>query len=333
MKNKSGSYSPGLAAYLFKKKVMRAVRSVFLFCIITGLCFTILYPIIQLIPSLFSRVEDLGNPNVIWVPLNFSTVSFRAAVRFSMPEGIMTMGWSILYAAGIMVIQVFFSAMAGYALARVKFFGHRVVFFLVILVFLIPRQSLLLAQYIYFTHFNAFGLLKLFTAAGEVNLINQPVTLVMLAVLGFGIQQSLFIFIFSQFFKNIPNELEEAALIDGCGFHGTYFRIMVPNAIPAISTVGILSFVWNYGDTYYTRYFNKDGPYFSSSLATTFTPENKEFILNAVKVWFDVPVSSDFAFDAIKQAAVIVFLVPLLAIYFGSQKWLVENLENSGLVG
>lgn len=333
MKSKPSSYSPGLAAYLFKKKTNRIVQSVFLFSIIIGLCFTILYPIIQLFPTLFSSIEDLGNPNVIWVPLSFSTISFRAAVRFAMPEGIMTMLKSLLYAGGIMVIQVFVSAMAGYALARVKFFGHKFVFFLVILVFLIPRQSLLLAQYIYFTHFNALGLLKLFTAAGEVNLINQPITLAMIALLGFGVQQSLFIFIFSQFFKNIPNELEEAALIDGCGFNKTYFKIMIPNAIPAISTVGILSFVWNYGDTYYTRYFNKDGPYLSSILATKFTTANKTFILNAVKVWFDVPLATDFAFDAIKQAAVIIFLIPLLAIYFGSQRWLVENLENSGLVG
>lgn len=333
MKNKVKSYSPGLEVYLFRKKLKKFLQSIFLLSIIAGLCFTILYPIIQLVPSIFSSVEDLGNPNVIWVPLKFSTVSFQAAVRFVMPEGFLTMLKSLLYAAGIMAIQIFFSAMAGYALARVKFFGSKFVFFLVILVFLIPRQSLLLAQYIYFTHFNAFGLLKIFTAAGEVNLINQPITLALLAVFGFGVQQSLFIFIFSQFFKNIPNELEEAALIDGCGFHRTYFKIMIPNAIPAIATVAILSFVWNYGDTYYTNYFHNGGPYLSAKMARTFTDANKEFILNAVRVWFKAPLATDFAFDAIKQAAVIIFLMPLLAVYFGAQKWLVENLENSGLVG
>lgn len=333
MKNKSDNYSPGLAAYLFRKKTQKTIQSIFLFSIIIGLCFTILYPIIQLVPSVFSNIEDLGNPNVIWLPLSFSLVSFKAAIRFTMPDGLLTILESILYAGGIMVIQVFFAAMAGYALARVKFFGSKFVFFLVILVFLIPRQSLLLAQYIYFNHFSAFGILKLFTAAGEVNLINKPITLLLLAVFGFGIKQSLFIFIFSQFFKNIPKELEEAALIDGCGFHKTYFKIMIPNAIPAISTAAILSFVWNYGDTYYTNYFNADGPYLSSILSRTFVPANKQFILNAVKVWFDVPLATDFAFDAIKQAAVLIFLIPLLVVYFGAQKWLVENLENSGLVG
>lgn len=333
MKSKNIRSSRSLQIYLMKKRIFRISRSIFLLSIISGLCFTILYPMIQLVPSVFSKIEDLGNPNVIWVPEEFSVVSFKAAIRFCMPEGLMTMIKSILYAGGIMFIQVFMSAMAGYSLARVKFFGHKAVFFLLILVFLIPRQSLLLSQYIYFTHFDAFGLLRLITAEGEVNLINQPITLVLMAVFGFGVQQSLFVFIFSQFFKNIPKELEEAAQIDGCGFHKTYFKIMVPNAIPAISTVAILSFVWNYGDTYLTSYFHKDGPYISAILARTFSPANKEFVLNAVKVWFDVPVATDFAFDAIKQSAALIFLMPLMAVYFGSQKWLVENLENSGLVG
>lgn len=325
--------SPELSMYLFKKKSSRFVIKLFSAGLILGLCFTILYPIIQLVPTIFSDIEDLGNPNVIWLPIESSTVSFKAAIRFILPDGILTMLKSVLYAGSIMIIQVFFAAMAGYALARVKFFGSRLVFFLVILVFLVPQQSLLLSQYIYFNHFNAFGILKLFTKAGEVNLINQPITLYLFAILGFGVKHSLFIFIFSKFFKNIPNELEEAAQIDGCGFYKTYFKIMLPNAIPAISTVAVLSFVWNYGDTYYTNYFNPDGPYLSTILSTTFSPANKDFVVNAVKTWFSLPLASDFAFDAVKQAGVLIFLLPLLIVYFGAQKWLVENLENSGLVG
>ena len=278
-------------------------------------------------------MEDLGNPNVIWIPQEFSTVSFKMATRLVMPQGIMSMLKSVLYAAFIMVLQVFFSAMVGYSLARVKFWGRGVVFGMVILVFLLPRQSLLLAQYISFVHFDVLGIMDLFTAAGEINLINNPIVLVLLAVFGFGVNQSLFIFLFSQFFKNIPKELEEASLIDGCGFYKTYFRIMLPNAIPIISTVGILSFVWNYGDTYYTNYFNPNGEYMSTLLSSTFVSANKEFILNALTNWYDVPVTSDMAFDAVKQAGVLIFLIPLLIVYLIGQRRLVENMENSGLVG
>ena len=334
MKNKQYTQADAsLALYLFRKKSKKGASRFFSMVLILGLCFTIIYPILSLVPTIFSTIEDLGNPNVIWIPEEFSAVSFKAAVRLVMPQGIMTMVRSVLYAVGIMIVQVFFSAMVGYSLARVKFWGRCLVFGMVILVFLIPRQSLLLAQYISFVHFDVMGLMKLFTTAGEVNLINNPIVLVLLAIFGFGVNQSLFIFLFSQFFKNIPKELEEASLIDGCGFYRTYFRIMLPNAVPIISTVAILSFVWNYGDTYYTNYFNPSGSYMSTLLSSTFISANKDYILNALTTWFDVPVVSDMAFDAVKQAGVLIFLIPLLIVYLIGQRRLVENMENSGLVG
>lgn len=322
-----------LALYLFRKKSKKSAMKFFSMVLILGLCFTIIYPILSLVPTIFSTVEDLGNPNVIWIPEEFSTISFKAAVRLVMPQGVMTMIKSVLYAVGIMLLQVFFSAMVGYSLARVKFWGRGLVFGMVILVFLIPRQSLLLAQYISFVHFDVMGLMKLFTTAGEVNLINNPIVLVLLAVFGFGVNQSLFIFLFSQFFKNIPRELEEASLIDGCGFYRTYFRIMLPNAVPIISTVAILSFVWNYGDTYFTNYFNPSGSYMSTLLSSTFIQANKDYVLNALTTWYEVPVATDMAFDAVKQAGVLIFLIPLLIVYLIGQRKLVENMENSGLVG
>lgn len=332
-KHKNSEMDASLALYLFEKRLKRGVVKFLSIVLILGLCFTIVYPILSLVPIIFSTVEDLGNPNVIWIPEEFSTISFKAAARLVMPQGFITMLKSILYAVGIMILQVFFSAMVGYSLARVKFWGRGLVFGMVILVFLLPRQSLLLAQYIDFVHFNPLGIMKLFTAAGEVNLINNPIVLVMLAIFGFGVNQSLFIFLFSQFFKNIPKELEEASLIDGCGFYRTYFRIMLPNAVPIISTVAILSFVWNYGDTYFTNYFNPNGSYMSTLLSSTFITANKDYILRALTTWYGVPVATDLAFDAVKQAGALIFLVPLLIVYLVGQRKLVENMENSGLVG
>ena len=323
--------SPDQKVYLAKRKTASFGMNLVTFLLILGLCFVILYPFIRLVPSVLSAIEDLGNPNVIWIPEKFSTVSFQASSRMTMPEGIMTMVKSIGFALAIMAIQVFISAMTGYTMARVKYKFSVLLFVLVALCFLVPRQSLLLAQYIYFNHFDALGILRIFGV--EWNLINQPATLYMMALLGFGVNQSLFVLIFSQFFKNIPKELEEAALIDGCGFYRTYFRIMVPNAVPAIVTVAILAFVWNYGDTYYTRYFDPSGPYMASKLATTFIDANKVTLLERVRVWYNVPVTTDMTFDALKQAGILIFLAPLLVLYLFAQRWLVENLESSGLVG
>ena len=335
--------------YLAKKQVSNFSFNLISVILILGLCFVILYPFIELVPTVLSALEDLGNPNVIWIPEEWSTLSFTAAARISMPEGIMTMAKSIGTALVLMAVQVIISAMTGYTMARVKYrWLSPVMFVLVVLVFLTPRQSLLLAQYIYFSNFDGLGLIPLlqdiFPGAawlqhpvagkdGVIMLINQPASLYIMALLGNGVNQSLMILIFSQFFKNIPKELEEAALIDGCGFYKTYYKIMVPNAIPAIVIVAILSFVWNYGDTYYTRYFDPEGAHLASELATTFIDANKQILLDRVKAWYAVPVTTDMTFDALKQAGILIFLAPLVVLYLFAQRWLVENLENSGLVG
>lgn len=319
--------------YLIKSKGKNMLINVFIILLIAGLCFSILYPLLKLVPTIFSAIEDLGNPNVIWLPDKFSIISFKAAKRFVMPKGIWTLVKTVLYAGGLMVIQVFFSSMVGYAMARVKSVFCKIAYFLVVLVFLVPRQSLLLAQYIFFKHFDFLGIMNLFTSTGEVDLINNPIVLVLLAVFCFGVNQSLFIFLFAQFYRNIPKELEEAAGMDGCGFIGTYFRIMVPNAVPIISTVAILSFVWNYGDTYYTNYFSSEANLMSTLLSKTFVGANKNYVLNAVQTWYDIPTINDFAFDAVKQAGVLIYLIPLLIVFLIGQRKLVQNMESSGLVG
>ena len=319
--------------YLIRSKGKNLIINIFIVLLIAGLCFSILYPLIKLVPTIFSAIEDLGNPNVIWLPEKFSLISFKAAMRFVMPKGIWTLLKTVLYAGVIMVIQVFFSSLVGYAMARVKSVFSKIAYFLVVLVFLVPRQSLLLAQYIFFKHFDFLCIMNIFTSAGEVDLINNPIVLVLLAVFCFGVNQSLFIFLFAQFYRNIPKELEEAAGMDGCGFIRTYFKIMVPNAVPIISTVAILSFVWNYGDTYYTNYFSSDANLMSTLLSTTFVGANKNYVLNAVQTWYGIPSINDFAFDAVKQAGVLIYLIPLLIVFLIGQRKLVQNMESSGLVG
>ncbi|MBP5250154.1 MAG: carbohydrate ABC transporter permease [Lachnospiraceae bacterium] len=308
-----------------KVVIKHAITAVFFGVMIAGMCFTMIYPIVKLLPNVFSSLLDLGNPDVIWIPVNRSTLSFTAAWRLTMKEGIMTIAKSVGYAGLITLIQIFISAMVGYAIARVNFPGANLIFVLVLFVFLVPPQALLLSQYIHFQNFWFLG--KVY------NLIGRPVTLYLLALVGFGVNQSLFIFVFRQFFKNTPKELEEAALIDGCGFNKTYFKVMLPNAKPAIATVAVLGFVWNYGDTYYTGYFDPDGPYLGYILNTTFQSANKQFVTNAIMTWSKLPLANAFAFDAVKQAGALLYMIPLLIFYFITQHWLVENVENAGIVG
>lgn len=318
--------------YRIRKELMSIPQKIFFISLVIGLCFIILYPLLKLFPTILGDMRDLGNPDVVWIPKEFSTVSFQAAFKIAMGSTVKGLFISVLYALSITAVQVFMSAMAGYSLARIDFKGRNLIFALVILTFLVPPQALLISQYLHFKQFDVFGIVTLLNG-GTIDLINKPYVLYLIALLGFGIKQGLFIFIFRQFFITMPNEFEEAAVIDGCGFYRTYFKIMLPNAMPPMLTVGVLSFVWNYGDVYYTNYFHPDGPYLSVILQRVFAPERREAVNDALFRHFDIYITNQLTFDATKQAALFIFLVPLLIIYFLAQRKLVENLERSGIVG
>ena len=315
-------------AVTLMKKVFGGIA---FFSLIIGICFAILFPIIRVIPVVFSEFRHLDNPDVIWVPIQFSILSFRAAIRVAFGN-FTPMMWTILYAILTALIQILVSAMAGYSLGRVDFPFKRVVMAFVILVIIVPPQAFLIPQFLRFHNFDVLGLVTL-AQGGPVNLINNPATLYILSFFGFGVRQAIFIFIFRQFFRGLPAELEDAALIDGCGFYKTFTRIAFPNALPAIMTVFILSFVWNYGDTYLTGYFHPQGPYLANSLNITFAPPNQQALTNAIAHVFNLPFATTFVFDAVKHAAALIYLAPLLIIYFVMQKRMVENFERSGIVG
>ncbi len=314
-----------------KRTLQGIIFKVFGITVILGMCFSILYPILKLFPMILCDVEDLGNPDVVWIPKTFSLVSFQAAIRLVFGN-FLIMFQSLLYAAVIAFIQVVICAMAGYTIGRINIPFKNIVFFLVIFTFVVPRQSLLISQYLRFKNFDVLGIFQLFTG-DTVDLINNPITLYMLSFFGQGLKQGLFIYIFVSFFKGLPKELEEAALIDGCGFYKTYLKIALPNAVPSIMVVAVLSFIWNYGDTYYTGYFHPEGPYLAMKLSQQFAATNANTVVDAVSKWYDAPAASSFTYDAVKQAAVLLYLIPLLVIYFIVQKRLVENFAASGIVG
>ena len=315
----------------FAKRSQHIFFQFLFYSLVIGLCFSILYPLLKIIPVVFSDFSDLGNPDVIWVPQKASALSFTAAIRIGFGNG-STMLLTLLYCAAITIIQIMISAFAGYSLARVNFPLRGLVMILVVITIIVPPQSLLISQYLHFKHFDVLGLVSMISGK-TYDLVNKPYTLYILALTGFGVKQSIFVFIFRQFFISLPNELEEAAHIDGCGFYKTFFKIVFPTAVPAITTVAALAFVWNYGDTYYTGYFHPDGPYMANTLSQLFNPVNVPWLLSVIQRWYSLPSVSNFTFDAVKYAAAILFLSPLLVLYFIVQKKIVQNFERSGIVG
>ena len=188
----------GLDRAYGKRAVQKIVFRVFLYTLIFGLSFTMLYPLIKVLPAVFGDFATLDDPNVVWIPRKLSVLSFTAAIRIGFGNGTAVL-LSLLYSAVVAGIQIFSSALAGYSLGRVRFPMRSLFMVLVVVTIVVPPQTLLIPQYLRFQKFDIFGIFTLLT--GEpLNLLNQPYPLYLRAATGFGIKQGIFIFNYPQYF-------------------------------------------------------------------------------------------------------------------------------------
>lgn len=167
--------------------------------------------------------------------------------------------------------------------------------------------------------------------SGEpLNLVGGYAPVVLLAMTGNGIKNGLFIYIFRQNFRSMPTALEEAAYVDGAGHIRIFTRIMLPNAITTIVTVALFSFVWQYNDTYYSGiYLNMDAGILSLKFNEVVrNPMALENIgLSISQIFNPVFVRSLYS------AAALLVLLPVIIVYTVFQRFFIEGVERSGLVG
>jgi multiple sugar transport system permease protein len=148
---------------------------------------------------------------------------------------------SIFISGVVVLLGLFVNSLAGYAIARLKFKGQNVILVALIATLVIPFETI------------AMPLLVLVNELPRISFENGTIELTTGWLNTYLVQIAPFIawgfsiFLFVQYFKTIPKELDEAALIDGAGFFSIYWRIIVPLAGPAFATSAILSFlaIWN----------------------------------------------------------------------------------------
>lgn len=150
-------------------------------------------------------------------------------------------------------------SMAGYALGHYKLKTNAIFMVLAIVTIIVPLQAYIIPLFFRFRFFDFLGvgkLLQLFGIEATINLVNGELPYYILSACGMGIRSGLFIWIFMQYFRSMPKELDDAARIDGCGEASTFIRIMLPNAISPYLVTFILSVVWYWNDTAYSSVFS-----------------------------------------------------------------------------
>ena len=306
--------------------------SILRYALILSIGFIILMPILQMISKSFMSPEEVGSPVSTWVPSAFSIE--HLFVAFHLLDYPASLAYTLATTALQVLLQILSAAITGYSFARLRSKKLQKLFAVVILTIVVPPSVLMLPQYLFFRNFDIFGINKLITGS-SINLLGNPVALYMLDFFGMGLKGGLYIFIFRQFFRGLPRELEEAAHMDGCSFLGTLFKIILPNAVPGIITVGVLSFVWNWNDTYSTNLF-------VAIILDLVVKLNSSSAGMDNALWaIHKNVPGDFYFEhtnilyqgSILTASSLLVILPLIVLYMFIQKRFVESASNAGIVG
>ncbi|HAY97919.1 MAG TPA: carbohydrate ABC transporter permease [Ruminococcaceae bacterium] len=302
-----------------KSKSASFVTSLFCYALLILVSFIILFPFISKISASFMSVEDMYDRTVNFIPRKPTLDNYKfvmQAIKFA-STGLRTLGLSLLCA----VPQTFVAAMTGYALAKMKKKLGKIGMGMVLATVLVPPQVIMLPMYLKFRFYDVFGIVNLI-AGKQINLLDTAggvLPFIILSCTGMAFKNGIYIFLLRQFYKGIPEELEEAAFIDGCSTFKTFFKIVLPVSVPMMVTVFLLSFCWQWTDTFYTNLFLKSDAVLSTAI----------FSISGIQQ----QGGGNFYETVIINTAVILAILPLVILYLFGQRKLIAGIERSGVTG
>lgn len=301
-------------------KYVGKALSVFRYAVLIAISYIILSPLISIVSKSFFGDSDVYNSMVYLIPAEATLRNYILAM--ARMDYWPTLLKTTLYVGSLTLIQLLVCSLVGYGFARFDFPFKKILFGCVVLTIIIPSYTIMLPLYI---HFKEFDPLHLFTllGMGPQNWLTTAKPVYLMTLLGCGLNAGVFIYIFVQFFRGIPKELEEAAVVDGAGFLRTFFQIMLPCAKPAIITVAVFSLVWQYNDSFYASLFGVKSEYQLGVKLST---------LGLTLDSLDKIVNPEFQ-ELYVSAGVVMMIVPILIIYIILQKSFIEGVERSGIVG
>ena len=314
----------------FLKKVLFLI---FKLVLLVGVSYVILYPYITKIFGSFMSKSDFKDVTVILISKNPSLDQYKYIITENHYfEALLT---TFLISASVALIQTLVCALVAYGLAKFKFKGNGLVFLIVILTLMIPYEML---KYPFLTYFSKFhesnpigwvlyklGLIK------KGAMFNSVWPLYIMSITGLGLKNGLFIFMLRQFFKGVPDELEESAYVDGSNTFKTFFSIILPISVPMLITVFVFAFAWQWTDDFFLS--NGDTSIFFEA-----SYWGKEDSLKLISHISSIPPSlqntkiTNFE-NAIRGTASILIIIPLLIVYLFVQNKIVEGVERSGIIG
>jgi multiple sugar transport system permease protein len=262
------------------------------YAVLVVLSILFLLPFYLILRNALMTDAQITSPQWTWFPLSPRFDNF--AKLFSDPSAPMLTGLinSSIIAVSVLVLQMIFASMAGYALARVKARGSRLVFYLIISTLMIPGAVTFVPTYAVMAWLGGVDRLWGIIAPGAISAFS--------------------IFLFRQFYLRFPTDVEEAGRIDGLGYFGIYWRLLLPNSMSIMMALGILTFIGSWNAFLWPLVIGQDPSAWTVQV-----------VLSTFLTAQTINLSQLFA-------AAVVAVVPLVIIFLLMQRYIMEGTKFSG---
>ncbi len=255
-----------------------------------------LIPFVWMVRTSLMNMGEIFLLPIRWIPSEIRWGNYLEAVR-AVDFGLYFRNSVFVTALGV-VGSALTSSMVAYSFARLRAPGKNVLFIVLLATMMLPYVVTLVPVYLLFR---------------ALHWVDTYAPLIVPQWLGGG---AFYIFMLRQFFMTIPMELDDAAKIDGCGFFGIYWRLVLPLSKPALATVGIFAFYGNWNDFL--------GPLIYLNSMDKFTlPLGLSFFVNV----------RGMTYWNLLMAASVLVLIPCLVLFFAGQRYFVQGIALTGLKG
>jgi multiple sugar transport system permease protein len=276
-----------------KRTAASVTKAVLIYAALILMAFIMLIPFAWMLSASLKLEKDVFSFPIVWLPAKLQWNNYAEIWRkVPLLTGFLNTAKLTMFTT---ILQLLTSSFAAYAFAKLEFKGRDTLFMMYVMTISIPWQVYMVPQY------------KLMTCLG---LTDSHVGLILMHAF-----TAMGVFLMRQFFVSIPNELLEAARIDGLSEYGIWRILMLPLSKPAIATLCITSFTFEWNDFM--------GPliYLSSQ---------KKKTIQLMLRMFNTQYSSNYAQI---MAAATVALIPVLILFVFLQRYFVEGVASSGIKG
>jgi len=283
------------------------IYKIVIYTLLISFSYVYLYPVLYMLVNSFMSVEDLINPGVKWIPSTLEFANYtKAFAVLELPKSIYT---TTFYVLKVSVAVTVSSAIIGYGFAKFKFPGKNVLFAFMLATFILPSQVTMVANVIMYN---------------QLNIMSTQWAMILPAMMGQGLNAAIYILIFYQFFRTIPDVLMESAEVDGASQMRIFRKIAIPLALPSFLIVFLFSFVWYWNETFITSLFAGENITLPLKLAA---------FRSSYETLFPAGSAGSELNEAILMAGNMLTILPLLVLYFLAQRYFVESIDRTGITG